>query len=172
MSCSMQAGGFRAQPPGVGAQNPRQRSHHGHRKLHAAGDAERAAAHESGELMQGAECALSVNAHESRRQPLLEYCCAGSAWPCETYIGMCLALQVDVYSLGVIMCQLFAGATPYAGMGMPAVLFAVVHKGQRPDVPADMPPDYRDLMQRCWANDMRERCRTQLRGYAFVCVSA
>lgn len=70
-----------------------------------------------------------------------------------------LALQVDVYSLGVIMCQLFSGATPYAGMGMPAVLFAVVHKKQRPDVPADMPPDYRDLMQRCWDNDMRNRCR-------------
>lgn len=37
-------------------------------------------------------------------------------------------LQVDVYSLGVIMCQLFAGVTPYAGMSMPAVLFAVVHQ--------------------------------------------
>jgi Protein tyrosine and serine/threonine kinase len=79
-----------------------------------------------------------------------------------------VALQVDVYSLGVIMCQLFSGATPYAGMGMPAVLFAVVHKGQRPDVPPDMPHDYRDLMQRCWDNDMRQRCCTELRGHAFV----
>ena len=55
-------------------------------------------------------------------------------------------------------------------MGMPAVLFAVVHKGQRPDVPADMPPDYRDLMQRCWDNDMRQRCCIDLRGPAFVHV--
>jgi serine/threonine protein kinase len=67
-------------------------------------------------------------------------------------------MQVDVYSLGVIMCQLYSGATPYAGMGMPAVLFAVVHKGQRPDVPADMPPDYKELMQRCWDNNAQSRC--------------
>ena len=75
-----------------------------------------------------------------------------------------MAVQVDVYSLGVIMCQLFSGATPYAGMGMPAVLFAVVQKGQRPDVPADMPPNYRDLMQRCWDSDLRARCRARPNG--------
>lgn len=68
-----------------------------------------------------------------------------------------LPTQVDVYSLGIIMCQLFGGATPYAGMSMPAVLFAVVHQGQRPDVPSDMPDDYKALMQCCWDSDPHNR---------------
>jgi serine/threonine protein kinase len=96
--------------------------------------------------------------HGGRHCPdhCLDSQCVGSSQPSGTHTQV--ALQVDVYSLGVIMCQLYSGATPYAGMGMPAVLFAVVQKAQRPDVPPDMPPDYRELMQRCWDSDLRARC--------------
>ncbi len=64
---------------------------------------------------------------------------------------------MDIYSLGIIMGQLHSSTQPYSGMSMPAVLFAVVHQGQRPDVPDDMPDDYRSLMARCWDSDPRKR---------------
>ena len=48
------------------------------------------------------------------------------------------------------------GESSTAGAHAAQVLFKVF-SGEKPPVPADMPPDYRALMERCWAFEPSER---------------
>lgn len=47
---------------------------------------------------------------------------------------------------------------PYKGLAFGQVMFNVVHKGLRPDLPPDCPPAYLELMTACWADNEADRC--------------
>ncbi|BDA50693.1 probable mitogen-activated protein kinase kinase kinase 12 at C-terminar half [Coccomyxa sp. Obi] len=67
-----------------------------------------------------------------------------------------MAMPADVYSFAMIMLELWSGEIIYKGVNSHQVLFKVF-SGLKPDVPPDMPGDYRALMEACWATEPAER---------------
>ncbi|CAL8465122.1 g4657 [Coccomyxa elongata] len=63
-----------------------------------------------------------------------------------------MAMPADVYSYSMLMLEVWNGELVYRGINIHQVLFQVFG-GQKPDVPGDMPAEYRALMEDCWATD-------------------
>lgn len=59
--------------------------------------------------------------------------------------------KVDVYSFGLILWEMVAGAIPYEDMIPIQAAFAVVNKNLRPAIPEDCPPAMRALIEQCWS---------------------
>eukprot|EP00208_Stichococcus_sp_RCC1054_P001625 CAMPEP_0206147012 /NCGR_PEP_ID=MMETSP1473-20131121/32126_1 /ASSEMBLY_ACC=CAM_ASM_001109 /TAXON_ID=1461547 /ORGANISM="Stichococcus sp, Strain RCC1054" /LENGTH=1059 /DNA_ID=CAMNT_0053543779 /DNA_START=733 /DNA_END=3909 /DNA_ORIENTATION=+ len=68
-----------------------------------------------------------------------------------------LSLATDAFSFAILMWELFTGTEPYKGLAFGQVMFNVVHKGLRPDLPPDCPPAYLELMTACWADNEADR---------------
>eukprot|EP00884_Botryococcus_braunii_P017569 jgi/Botrbrau1/4496/Bobra.0220s0029.1 len=64
--------------------------------------------------------------------------------------------QVDIYSFGMIMHELYTGELVFKGMSATQVMFKVM-MGYRPPIPEKMPPGYRQLMTACWDDDPANR---------------
>ena len=65
----------------------------------------------------------------------------------------------DIYSLGIILYEIFIGEALYAGMQPMSILMGVV-KGQRPPIPQSFKtshPDIVELIELCWAQDSNAR---------------
>eukprot|EP00775_Hariotina_reticulata_P012693 gene12693-12824_t len=63
----------------------------------------------------------------------------------------------DVFAFGVMMWEVWTGKSAFKGMHFGQVCQAVVMQDARPDVPADMPLEYHELMVRCWAREPFQR---------------
>ncbi|KAK4858364.1 hypothetical protein QYF36_015267 [Acer negundo] len=59
--------------------------------------------------------------------------------------------KVDVYSFGLILWEMVAGAIPYEEMNPIQAAFAVVNKNLRPAMPGDCPPAMGALIEQCWS---------------------
>ena len=59
--------------------------------------------------------------------------------------------KADVYSFGLLLWEMVAGATPYEDMNPIQAAFAVVDKNMRPAIPGDCPAAMKDLIERCWS---------------------
>ncbi|KAF9610607.1 hypothetical protein IFM89_023495 [Coptis chinensis] len=59
--------------------------------------------------------------------------------------------KVDVYSFGLLLWEMLAGAIPYEDMTPIQAAFAVVNKNLRPAIPKECPPALRTLIEQCWA---------------------
>ncbi|PIA36657.1 hypothetical protein AQUCO_03300105v1 [Aquilegia coerulea] len=65
--------------------------------------------------------------------------------------------KVDVYSFGLVLWEMLAGAVPYENMTPYQAAFAVVNKNLRPIIPMDCPPALRALVAQCWASRSEKR---------------
>ncbi|KAJ8761627.1 hypothetical protein K2173_004403 [Erythroxylum novogranatense] len=65
--------------------------------------------------------------------------------------------KVDVYSFGLILWEMVAGAIPYEDMNPIQAAFAVVNKNLRPVIPADCPAAMRNLIEQCWSLQPEKR---------------
>ncbi|OVA14914.1 Protein kinase domain [Macleaya cordata] len=65
--------------------------------------------------------------------------------------------KVDVYSFGLVLWEMVAGAIPYEDMTPIQAAFAVVNKNLRPGIPTDCPPALRALIEQCWALNSDKR---------------
>ncbi|KAI5674456.1 hypothetical protein M9H77_14820 [Catharanthus roseus] len=65
--------------------------------------------------------------------------------------------KVDVYSFGIVMWELLTGEEPYADLHYGAIIGGIVSNTLRPSVPESCDPDWRSLMERCWAAEPSER---------------
>ena len=65
--------------------------------------------------------------------------------------------KADVYSFGINLWELWTRKVPYGKLQPMQVAVAVMSKGKRPDVPDDMPTEYRKLMEACWAQKPEKR---------------
>ncbi|CAH8386481.1 unnamed protein product [Eruca vesicaria subsp. sativa] len=59
--------------------------------------------------------------------------------------------KADVYSFGLVLWEMVAGAIPYEEMNPIQAAFAVVHKNIRPVVPGDCPAAMKALIEQCWS---------------------
>ena len=59
--------------------------------------------------------------------------------------------KADVYSFGLVLWEMVAGAIPYEDMNPVQAAFAVLHKNIRPAVPGDCPAAMKALIEQCWS---------------------
>ncbi|KAJ0988512.1 hypothetical protein J5N97_006868 [Dioscorea zingiberensis] len=65
--------------------------------------------------------------------------------------------KVDVFSFGIVMWEILTGEEPYANMHYGAIIGGIVNNTLRPPVPASCDPEWRRLMEQCWAPDPVQR---------------
>lgn len=65
--------------------------------------------------------------------------------------------KVDVFSFGIVMWEILTGDEPYANMHYGAIIGGIVNNTLRPPVPPSCDPEWKRLMERCWAPDPVQR---------------
>src|SRR5205085_1730116 len=64
----------------------------------------------------------------------------------------------DVYSLGMLMWEIFAGHPPFDDRAHNhRLVFDICEEGLRPPILPEMPDDYTQMMQKCWDADPSKR---------------
>ncbi|XP_051125000.1 uncharacterized protein LOC127247261 isoform X2 [Andrographis paniculata] len=61
--------------------------------------------------------------------------------------------KVDVFSFGIVLWEILTGEEPYANMHYGAIIGGIVNNTLRPPVPSYCDPEWRVLMEQCWAPD-------------------
>ncbi|XP_059625383.1 uncharacterized protein LOC132268566 [Cornus florida] len=61
--------------------------------------------------------------------------------------------KVDVFSFGIVLWEILTGDEPYANMHYGAIIGGIVNNTLRPPVPSYCDPEWRLLMEQCWAPD-------------------
>ncbi|CAN8287486.1 unnamed protein product [Cochlearia groenlandica] len=61
--------------------------------------------------------------------------------------------KVDVFSFGIVLWEILTGEEPYANMHYGAIIGGIVNNTLRPGVPSYCDPEWRLLMEQCWAPD-------------------
>jgi serine/threonine protein kinase len=86
--------------------------------------------------------------------------CGTPCWTAPEIIrGESYSEKADVYSFGIVMWELLTRKVPYASQTFMSVALEVLD-GKRPEVPSDCPPDFKELMQRCWHKARHLHART------------
>uniref|UniRef100_A0A0R0FKH3 Protein kinase domain-containing protein n=1 Tax=Glycine max TaxID=3847 RepID=A0A0R0FKH3_SOYBN len=65
--------------------------------------------------------------------------------------------KIDVYSFGIVMWELLTGNEPYADMHCASIIGGIVNNTLRPQIPTWCDPEWKSLMESCWASDPVER---------------
>src|SRR5256885_3761733 len=65
--------------------------------------------------------------------------------------------ESDVYSIGMLMWEIFAGHPPFDDRAHDYHLILQIGEGLRPQILPNMPDDYAQMMQRCWDEDPSKR---------------
>ncbi|KAK7265293.1 hypothetical protein RJT34_32911 [Clitoria ternatea] len=65
--------------------------------------------------------------------------------------------KIDVYSFGIVMWELLTGDEPYADMHCASIIGGIVNNTLRPKLPTWCDPEWKSLMESCWASDPAER---------------
>ncbi|PIN04941.1 Tyrosine kinase [Handroanthus impetiginosus] len=59
--------------------------------------------------------------------------------------------KVDVFSFGIVLWEILTGEEPYANMHYGAIIGGIVNNTLRPTIPNYCDPEWRRLMEECWA---------------------
>ncbi|GKV02546.1 hypothetical protein SLEP1_g14978 [Rubroshorea leprosula] len=65
--------------------------------------------------------------------------------------------KIDAYSFGIVMWELLTGEEPYADMHCASIIGGIVNNTLRPKIPSWCDPEWKALMEKCWASDPSER---------------
>ncbi|XWS10424.1 hypothetical protein CRYUN_Cryun39dG0076300 [Craigia yunnanensis] len=59
--------------------------------------------------------------------------------------------KVDVFSFGIVLWEILTGEEPYANMHYGAIIGGIASNTLRPTIPSFCDPEWRKLMEQCWA---------------------
>ncbi|CAH9143480.1 unnamed protein product [Cuscuta epithymum] len=65
--------------------------------------------------------------------------------------------KVDVFSFGIVLWEILTGEEPYANMHYGAIIGGIVSNTLRPSIPNQCDPEWRKLMEQCWAPNPSSR---------------
>ncbi|OIW19439.1 hypothetical protein TanjilG_09459 [Lupinus angustifolius] len=65
--------------------------------------------------------------------------------------------KIDVYSFGIVMWEVLTGDEPYADMHSASLIGGIVNNSLRPRTPTWCDPEWKSLMESCWASNPTER---------------
>ncbi|KAM7252701.1 hypothetical protein ACFE04_008210 [Oxalis oulophora] len=65
--------------------------------------------------------------------------------------------KIDVYSFGIVMWELLTGEEPYADMHCASIIGGIVNDSLRPQIPSWCDPEWKSLMESCWASNPSQR---------------
>ncbi|CAL0330366.1 unnamed protein product [Lupinus luteus] len=65
--------------------------------------------------------------------------------------------KIDVYSFGIVMWEVLTGDEPYADMHSASLIGGIVNNNLRPRTPTWCDPEWKSLMESCWASNPAER---------------
>ncbi|CAN1157865.1 Probable serine/threonine-protein kinase SIS8 [Linum perenne] len=65
--------------------------------------------------------------------------------------------KVDVFSFGIVLWEILTGEEPYANMHYGAIIGGIVNNTLRPTIPNFCDPEWRRLMELCWAPNPEAR---------------
>lgn len=68
-----------------------------------------------------------------------------------------MGYKADVYAFGMVMYEMLTGYRPFSGMMHGNIIERVLVQKKMPEIPADMPPLYVDVMRRCWSYEADAR---------------
>lgn len=69
--------------------------------------------------------------------------------------------KVDVYAYAMMIWEMLTKEIPFDGYGDAQVLYMVKFKNQRPTIPTETPQGLKNLIEKCWSNDPKERLSFQ-----------
>ena len=75
----------------------------------------------------------------------------------EVLLGKTYTKESDVYSIGMLMWEIFSGCPPFDDKAHDCHLILDICKGLRPPILSNMPKEYVEMMQRCWDVDPSKR---------------
>ncbi|XP_074573007.1 RAF-like serine/threonine-protein kinase 20 isoform X2 [Curcuma longa] len=65
--------------------------------------------------------------------------------------------KVDVFSFGIVMWELITGDEPYRDMHYGLIIGGILNNTLRPPVPESCAPEWKSLMEQCWAAEPSQR---------------
>jgi len=65
--------------------------------------------------------------------------------------------KTDIYALGIILCQCLSGKAPFSRLNNQQIMYAVLIKEERPEIPENCPELLRLLLARCWEENPKLR---------------
>ena len=65
--------------------------------------------------------------------------------------------KVDVYAYAILLWEICACAIPYQGLMAPQIIARVLVNDMRPEIPSNVSPALKQLIQECWARDPKAR---------------
>ncbi|CAG0893700.1 unnamed protein product, partial [Cyprideis torosa] len=71
--------------------------------------------------------------------------------------GLRYGTPVDVYSLSLILFELFTGEDPFKSCTSVAQVVAAIMRDQRPQIPSDFPESLKPLLEKGWSKDPLQR---------------
>lgn len=65
--------------------------------------------------------------------------------------------KVDVYAYGIVLWEILTGELPYDELEPSMIIGQVLLHDARPNIPSNAPPEFRSLIEKCWARDPTHR---------------
>eukprot|EP00742_Colponemidia_sp_Colp-10_P007364 GILJ01007928.1.p1 GENE.GILJ01007928.1~~GILJ01007928.1.p1 ORF type:complete len:600 (-),score=61.12 GILJ01007928.1:121-1668(-) len=78
-------------------------------------------------------------------------------WTAPEVFGVKPTLESDVYSLGMVIYEIFTGKQPFGDVSERHTIPGLILQGKRPTLPLSLAAPMKELVVRCWSQDPLER---------------